>query len=118
MNYFIDTFLDILTETLIEMNAELKEKQELLRIASDKITNDDILNGKDQKYKDMMFVLAQNHFFDSSDGITVNELSDRFNLSSATIRKILKGLFELNFIEKIGERPAYYRVKQQYFEDN
>jgi hypothetical protein len=38
-------------------------------------------------------------------------------MSEATIRKIIKELQELSLIEQQGERPAYYGIKQQYFED-
>lgn len=117
MNCFIETFLDIIINALIEMNTELKEKHELLKLASAKIENDPVLNGKDEIYKEIMFVLAQNHFFDISKGLTIKELGDIFNKSEATIRKAIKDMLELELVEKQGERPAFYGIKKHYFDN-
>lgn len=67
-------------------------------------------------HKEMMFVLAQNHFFDSSSGLTVSDLSDIFEKSAATIRKIGRDLIDLSLVEQRGERPVYYCVRRKYFE--
>src|SRR5699024_2416369 len=69
MNHFIEVFMEIIIGALKEMNAELKEKDELLTIARIKISNEEKL--KNEKNKDLMFVIAQNYFFDTGDGITV-----------------------------------------------
>lgn len=118
MNCFIETFLEIIIEALKEMNAELKEKHELLKISIKKLENDPKLNEMSKNYKDIMFVLAQNHFFDSSQGLTIKELANILAISEATIRKVLKELLILSLIDQIGERPAYYCIKQEYFEES
>lgn len=117
MNSFIETFLEILIETLKQMNAELKEKSHLLNMASRKIHSDPTLKEMPKGHKEMMFVLAQNHFFDSSSGLTVGDLSKIFEKSGATIRKIVKDLLAMSLVEQEGERPAYFRVKRKYFEE-
>ncbi|HEY0826717.1 MAG TPA: Fic family protein [Bacilli bacterium] len=116
MNCFIEAFLEIIIEALVEMNAELKEKHELLNIAMKKIEHEHKLNDMSKNHKDIMFVLAQNHFFDSSNGLTIKELAKIFTISEATIRKVIKDLFGLSLIDQKGERPAYYNVVQKYFE--
>lgn len=116
MNCFIENFLEIILETLIQMNAELKEKSELLNIASRKIMEESILRDQDGFYAEVMFVLAQDYFFDSSRGLTIKELSGIFSKSEATIRKVMKELSSLSLVVQKGERPAYYCVKQSYFE--
>lgn len=116
MNYFIEVFLEIIIEALKQMNAELKEKSELLTIAAKKIEKEPELRDKDEIYRKIMFVLAQNHFFDSSSGLTVKELSEIFEKSTVTIRNLMKELSSLALVEQIGERPVYYCIKQKYFE--
>jgi len=116
MNSFIETFLKIMIEALKQMNTELKEKSQLLDMALKKIDGEPKLDGVTQIYSEMMFVLAQNHFFDSSSGLTVGELADMFGKSAVTVRKIVKGLLDLSLVEQRGERPAYFCIKQKYFE--
>ena len=117
MNYFIETFLEMITAALEQMNAELKEKTYLLDTAAKKIKEDPTLKHLTQKHRQFMFVLAQNHFFDSNSGLTVSELSDIFGKSAVTIRKMIKDLLDLSLIIKRGERPAYFSIRDQYFEE-
>lgn len=50
-------------------------------------------------------------------GLTVSELSDIFGKSAVTIRKMIKDLLDLSLIIKRGERPAYFSIRDQYFEE-
>lgn len=118
MNFFIETFFDILIDTLTEMTAELKEKYELLNIASRKLADEPMLKNRSSDYMDILFILAQNYFFDSNIGLTIRELAEIIEKSDATVRKVIKDLIdELLLIEQTGERPAYYSIKQQYIEE-
>lgn len=117
MNCFIEKFLSIIFEALKEMNAEMKEKYELMNIALEKIDKDPKLKDKPDKYKRVMFVIAQNYFFDSSKGITVKELANELSFSEATIRKIVYELLDLSLVEQTGIRPVYFSIKKQYFEN-
>lgn len=118
MNGFIETFLDIMIDALQEMSATLKEKYELLNIVDEKIKHEPKLKKQPDKFNQLMFVLAQNHFFDQSEGITVQELAEIFSKSEATIRKELKQLLSLSLIEQKNKKPAFYSIKQQYFEES
>jgi len=114
MNCFIEIFLEIIIEALSQMNAELKEKSQLLDLAFKKIqTESGLIDDED---RNIMFVLAQNQFFDSGNGLTVKELAEIQGKSEATIRKKLRELSSLSFIEQKGERPAYYCIRQKFFE--
>ncbi|WP_171056476.1 Fic family protein [Paenibacillus sinopodophylli] len=117
MNSFIETFLEIIIEALKQMNTELKEKSQLLSMAFQKLGSDSNLRDVPQSYRDLMFVLAQNHFFDSSNGLTVGDLSEIFEKSAATIRKIVKDLLDLSLVEQRRDRPAYFCVRRKYFEE-
>lgn len=117
MNSFIETFLEIIIVALKQMNVELKEKIHLLDLASKKIENDSKLGDLSREHRNIMFILAQNHFFDSSSGLTVGELSAIFKKSKPTIRKIVKDLLDMSLVEQRGERPAYFCVMRKYFEE-
>lgn len=114
MNYFIDTFLDILLETLIEMNMELKEKVHLIDEANHKLSNDPQLNNKN--HFELMFILTQNHYFDQNDGLTIKDLAGIMGISEVTTRKITNELIDQVFIVKTGVRPAFYKINPTYFE--
>ncbi|MEJ8777926.1 Fic family protein [Pseudogracilibacillus sp. ICA-222130] len=114
LNFFIDTFLNIIFETLSEMNAELKEKVELLNSAEKKLESDPQLTKKN--YYDFMFILAQNHFFQVNEGLTIKNLAKEMDLSESTIRKIKDELLEKSLIKQKGIRPAYLSIKPEYFE--
>jgi Uncharacterized conserved protein len=116
MNHFIEAFLGIIVHALEQMNAELKEKSLLLNLAMKKLNGEPKLKGMPNIYSDVMFVLAQNHFFDAGSGLTIKELAAIYNKSDATMRKIMKELLALSLIEQQGEKPAYYFAIQQYFE--
>ena len=112
MNGFIEAFFEILIGALDEMNAELKEKRHLLELAGQKIES----KIPDKEHKNLMFILAQNHFFAHEKGLTVQELAAVAEKSEVTIRKKLRELSDLGFLEQKGERPVYYRLNQQFLE--
>lgn len=115
LNYFINNFLEIILTALKDMLIELKEKDTLLKIAIEKLNDEPKIKGK-SNYDNIMFILAQNHFFANNEGVTVKEISDILSLSTSTIRKISKVLLELSLIEQKGVKPAYFYIKHQYFE--
>ncbi|MCK6076000.1 Fic family protein [Paenibacillus silvae] len=116
MNYFIECFLEIILSTLNQMHGELKEKNQLLNLANDKLLEEPLLKEKDLLFRNTMFVLAQNLFFDSGNGLTIKDLAEISGKSELTMRKITSKLLELALIEKRGERPAYYHIRSKYFE--
>ncbi|MDV6377158.1 Fic family protein [Sporosarcina sp. GW1-11] len=116
MNNFIDTFLEILSNSLQDMIAELKEKLELLNSFNDKIISDSRLDQLDEKYRDMLFILAQNFYFSEDKGLSILELKDITNKSEKTIRTILKTLIELEIVDCGGNRPKVYSVSDLFFD--
>ncbi|UPK43767.1 Fic family protein [Paenibacillus pabuli] len=116
MNCFIESFLEIILETLSKMSGELKEKIELLKITENKLSKDYRLKDKDATYRHIMFILAQNHFFVTENGLTIKELAEILNKSEMTIRKTIKELLQVSLIDKNGEKPAYYSISRKYFE--
>ena len=114
MNHFIETLMEIIIDALQEMNTELKEKYELLTKAKNKIRQDSQL--PNDKHREIMFIIAQNYFFDYSDGITVKELAHETEQSKVTVRKILNELMALDLLKQTGKRPAFYTIDCSYIE--
>src|SRR5690625_2350390 len=78
LNFFIDSFLSIICDTLSDMKTELKQKVELLNKAIDKLSNDIRLK-ENKNFYDFMFILAQNYFFHFNEGLTIKELAEEMN---------------------------------------
>lgn len=118
LNYFIESFLQILNDTLKKMILEIKEKNRLLQLAQDKILQEPKLAGLDNEYFNLMYVLAQNHFFAKNEGLTVQQLAPILNLSESTARNMAKELLNLSLIKQQGIRPAYFYIDENYFEQS
>jgi len=118
MNYFIESLLTVILSALKEMATEIKEKDELLRLAIEKIREEPELKNKKDRFRKVMFTIAQHYFFsvESSKGMTVKELAEVHSVSPATIRATVKKLEELSLIEQIGQKPVYIKIKKGYFE--
>lgn len=116
LNYFIETFLEIINNTLKQMNGELKEKSELLNLAVKKLDSEEKLNNTDKLQYEIMFILAQNLLFDNNNGVTIKDLAKHTEKSESTIRKNVKELVQLDLIVTKGERPIYCTIKEEYFE--
>lgn len=114
LNLFIDTFLSIISQTLSDMKAELKEKVELLDNAVQRMDSDSRLSKR--SYYEFMFILAQSHFFQVNEGVTIKDLANEMDLSESTIRKIRDSLLQKSLIKQAGIRPAYLSVNPTYFE--
>lgn len=114
MNFFIDTFLYIILDTLEEMKHELKEKMLLLDSANEKISRVNHLETKNEV--NCLFILAQHHFFGFTEGMTTKGLADVMDLSQNTIRKITKHLLDKSFIKRQGIRPAYFSIDEGFLE--
>ncbi|MBR7552581.1 Fic family protein [Allobacillus sp. GCM10007491] len=116
LNYFIETLLTIIKNSLEDMYGELSEKFQLLQQAFGKIESDSKLVNMQDDYQNLMFILAQNHFFDSSPGLTVKELAEFVGKSEVTIRKRVGFLLEEELIDQQGQKPAFYFINKSYLE--
>lgn len=114
MNHFIEAFFNVIIGALKEINSELEEKDELLSMAVEKIRKEEKL--KSDHHRNIMFVIAQNYFFDFSEGLTIKDLSESTDLSEPTVRKFIKELLGMSLIKQKGKRPAYYTIDSLYFE--
>src|SRR5699024_9617428 len=113
LNFFIDSFLSIIYETLTDMRAELKEKVELLNNAVDKLSNDTRLHENKNIYE-FMFILAQNHLFESNECFTIVELAEEIELLNNAVDKLSND-------ERLHENKNFYEfmfiLAQNHFFD-
>jgi Fic family protein len=112
LNYFVDTFTDILITGQKDILDQVKQSKELLNEAWQKIGNDDFFDSDEAR--NIAFVIAQHKFFAKNTGIEQNEILDiikenRANVSKA--KKILKTMEENHYIQKIKNRPIIYIAK-------
>lgn len=116
LNFFIETFLELIIKGQVDVLSEIKEKQLLLDAAIDKINGEDYFEDKDDNYKSIFFILAQNYFFSNANGMTAIDISKILKISDATARKMMNELADANLIHKNGIRPVYYSPAPGYFE--
>lgn len=116
MNYFIETFLELLKDSQEDVIAQLKEKKYILDHFHKLLINDKYFDGKQNYVLDIFFVLGQDTLFSSEKGLTVSDLSTIFNLSEQTVRKVLKDLELHNKIDDNGKKPKLYFISDKYFE--
>lgn len=116
LNEFIDTFLDYIIDGQEIVKDDLQIKIKLLDNAAQKLEEEARLKGLDERYYDIMFMIAQNYFFTVSNEVTVKDVAKHLDITEITSRKILKELVELNLIETNGIRPVYYSSKPGYFD--
>ena len=117
LNYFIETFLELIIKGQIDVLSEIKEKQLLLNAAIEKIQNDQYFKEKDENYHSIVFILAQNYFFSNANGMTAIEISKILNISDATARKIMNELANAQILQKSGIRPVHYSPASGYYEN-
>jgi len=104
---FVFQMLKIVSEGQKRLIEDLAEKIELLNKANTVI--DELKgNGLDKR---ILFLLAQSWLFEKP--LFDSEISDTVKESRYIIRKSLKTLTELKYIEKIEKRPSRYRITKE-----
>lgn len=116
LNFFIETFLELIIKGQIDVLSEIKEKQLLLDAAVNKIQNEDYFKDKDDQYASIFFIIAQNYFFSNTNGMTAIEISKILKISDATARKMLNELADADLLQKNGGKPVYYSPVPGYYE--
>lgn len=98
------------------MLAELKEKHALLSSFVEKMDADPRLVPLDKKYRDVLFVLAQNLYFSEDEGMSVTDLTNIMKKSDKTIRTMLQKLLEQDMLVAVGNRPIVYSISAAFFD--
>lgn len=117
LNFFIETFLDLIVKGQIDVLSEVKEKQLLLDAAAAKIAADSYFDKKDSNYKSIVYVLAQSYFFSNANGMTASEISKIMKMSDVTARKFMNELADAHILHKRGNRPVLYSPAPGYYEN-
>ncbi len=116
-NFFVENFLQIISNEQKDMIQELKVKKEQLNDFTNKLSNDTRFQDKEMFFG-IMYVLGQNYFFSVTEsGLTAKELSDISNRSIQSMREALKDLSDLGVLSTKGKRPVIYSIDKSYFEE-
>lgn len=116
LNYFIESFLEILRESQEDVITQLKEKKYIFDEFKELLFADAYFEGKSKNVIDIFFVLGQDTLFSSDKGLTVSQLADIVDISEQTSRKILNALIEMKKVDTSGNKPKLYYVSDAYFE--
>lgn len=117
MNYFIDTFLEILIEGQKDIIDNLYEKKHKLEDASILINKDNRLNS--ELSKGLLFMLTQSYYFCYNLGIEREELieySTKENHPVLRIKNELKRLETKGLIVTKKKRPLIYALSNSYID--
>lgn len=109
---FVITFLELIYQSIAEMETVLADKFRQLKFYDRAIDRLE-LNGN---LKDMIFIMVQNTLF-GEDGMTVEELAEEMQLSVPSIRNYIRELdSDLLVISNEGRRKLY-DINLDYFTD-
>lgn len=118
LNYFVDSFLELLISGQKHLKEELESKSLLIKSGFDKIDNDD--NISDEVDENIMGVLVQEHLFNRiGEGVGAKDLIDAeiLGLSNQTIIKRFKSLEERGLVYQSKGRPLKYKLSESYLEN-
>lgn len=119
LNFFVDSFLEILNNGQNILRVNLQDKLNLLELAQEKIAEDPNIKD-DQDLKDIMEVAIELQLFGSAnDFVDINLLREEGVLSytDQTIRRKLDDLYKMNLLEKISKNPLRYKLNRDYLEN-
>ncbi len=118
LNFFVDSFLEILNNGQNILKDNLQRKIILLEEALNKIENDSNIN-EDNDLVDTMEIAVELHLFGPyNDYMDVELLKNEgiLKYTDQTIRKKLNELFELKLLNKISKNPVRYILNPDYLE--
>lgn len=119
LNFFVDSFLEILNNGQNILRVNLQDKLNLLELAQEKMAEDPNIKD-DQDLKDIMEVAIELQLFGSAnDFVDINLLREEGVLSytDQTIRRKLDDLYKMNLLEKISKNPLRYKLNRDYLEN-
>ena len=115
LNFFIDTFLEILIKGQEEMIENLIDKNYKIRSLIDRINNDDKIGGEIDKQ--LLIGFLPNALFLFNDPISRKEIIKKMSEERHPVSKIkrsLNKLVELKYLNVVKKRPITYSVEESY----
>ncbi len=105
LTHFIDDFLVILRDSLIELSETIDEKNQQLKYFEDQIK---FISGKDEKALEIFGVLLQNTLFGEF-GIDVVSICSITHIGNSKVREVVRKLDEENYLRvgKDGKKKIY-----------
>ena len=115
LNFFIDTFLEILIKGQEEMIENLIDKNHKIRSLIDRINNDKKIGG--ELDKQLLIGFLPNALFLFNDPISRKEIIKKMSEERhpvSQIRRSLNKLVELKYLKIVKKRPITYSVEESY----
>ena len=105
LTHFVDDFLVILRDSLIELCESIDEKNQQLKYFENQIKS---ISGKDEKALEILGVLLQNSLFGES-GIDVISICGITHIGNSKVREVVRKLDEENYLRvgKDGKKKIY-----------
>lgn len=115
MNYFIDMFLETIVAGQNDIILRLKIKLAQYENAFEIINNDERV--KTEKQRNVVFLLAQAHYFSFEKGLEQQFIMDFLNCSYPTLKTVIEPLIKKGIVEVIKSRPKIYALSDTYVDD-
>lgn len=115
LNFFIDTFLEILIKGQEEMIENLIDKNHKIRSLIDRINNDNKIGGEIDKQ--LLIGFLPNALFLFNDPISRKEIIKKMSEGRhpvSQIKRSLNKLVELKYLNIVKKRPITYSVEESY----
>lgn len=115
LNFFIDTFLEILIKGQEEMIENLIDKNHKIRSLIDRINNDNKIGGEIDKQ--LLIGFLPNALFLFNDPISRKEIIKKMSEERhpvSQIKRSLNKLVELKYLNIVKKRPITYSVEESY----
>ena len=116
MNYFVDAFLEILISGQEDGIVLLQEKDTKLTKAKWQIEILKRIADLSEEDAELLFLIAQSHFFDFEPGITVAKLAEIQKTSEYLVRKACAGM-EDKYITLRKKRPTTYGLSVAFVQE-
>lgn len=106
---FVISFLEIIKESMQQLDEALSKRFSELSYYENLLLSDKF--GKDEKYKDLLYILLQASLF-SEEGIRTQDLLDLLNISRTTLGVRIRELSPSGYIEAItnGGAQKFYKL--------
>lgn len=115
LNFFVDSFLEILNKGQNILKENISNKMILLDLAHEKSKNDPAIN-KDDTLLTMTNIAIELSLFGLNDYLDIELLKDILGLSEQTLRLKLNKLVDLGILEKISKNPIRCILNKSYLE--
>ena len=113
MNFFIDSFLELINIGQSEIFDNLYNKTILLEAAYNFIKEDERVT-VDEKMFSIVYSAVQMYLFGNNDYLEIKDIEDLADCGNAKARKYANNLCEMNILKKISQKPIRLVLEPGY----